>query len=103
MTLQSLTGQELADPEVLEEMARSWEASGDRKRAASTFEKALRTNPTNWELALGAGKWALVAGDLFQARIYADLAQKLNPRSDEVANLQSAVLAAERTAATQPK
>ena len=103
MTLQSLTGQELADPDVLEEMAKSWQASGDSKQAAATFEKALRTNPTIWELAAGASRWSLVAGNVFQARIYADLAQKLNPRSDDVTTLLSSVQAAERAAATQPK
>lgn len=103
MTLQSLTSQEMFDPDVLEEMAKAWEASGDVTQAAAGYEKALRVDPTRWELAAGASRWSLASGKILNARIYADLAQKLNPRSDEVSALLASVLAAERAATTQPK
>ena len=99
MVLQGLGSLALTDLGVMREMALCWAMMGRPGEAALMYEDALKANPLRWEYAAGAAQWFLKAGDDQAARKHLETARNINPRSEEVEQLE-AQLQARRSAST---
>lgn len=69
-------------------MGRLWSEKGDYKRAAEWMQKAVEREPNNMRVHLVYGQWLLEQSRPEEAKLHADLAAKLDPKSKDVEKLR---------------
>lgn len=69
-------------------MGRLWTEKGDVKQAAEWMQKAVEREPNNMRVHLVYGQWLLDQSRPEEAKLHADLAGKLDPKSKDVEKLR---------------
>ncbi len=98
LTLESLTPDQRAQPQVMADMATCWSMLDQPDRAAQLYEQAAAANPTRWRLVAMATSWRLKANDVEAARAHLATLTRLRPQAPEVQELRAVL----EQAALQP-
>lgn len=78
-------------PEVMADLAYSYELNGDKKEAALYYSKAADAQPRQISLQLSAANAALNAGDLDKTRQYLSRAQQIDPNQYRLHAIKAAL------------
>lgn len=88
-TLRELPVKELVTPAVSEELSRCWMMLGQPNRAAAHYEQVLMVNPVADWAAERAAHFRIQAGDLDKARENIATLRRINPRAEEIHELEA--------------